>query len=110
MCVFSENKGGAQRAVLASACARCCASGARYPPANGGRPRFFGAAAGLRQPLRANSRLIELGARCTLRAIARSVQTCPRLNWIMVRSSQLKCLYVVRIATLYLSANVALQI
>ena len=36
--------------------------------------------AGLLHPLRFNSRLTELGARCTLRAIARSVQPCSRLT------------------------------
>ena len=39
--------------------------------------------------VRFSSRLIELGARCTLRAISRSVQLWSRLNWIIRRSSQL---------------------
>ena len=47
---------------------------------------------GLVKPLRFSSRLIQLGARCGPRAITRSVQPCSRLNWISVRSSQLKCL------------------
>jgi len=60
--------------------ARRWASGARYPPASGGRPRFLGPAGGLRHPLRCNSRLIELGARSTLRAMARKLLPCSRLN------------------------------
>ena len=51
----------------------------RSPPA--GAPRFLATVAGLLQPFHRNSRLIELG-----------VQPCSRLNWIIVRSSQLRCL------------------
>ena len=65
---------------------------------------------GLVQRLRFSSRLIELGARCRLRAITRSVQPCSRLNRISVRSSQLKCLYFVPMATHYLQISVALRI
>ena len=45
-----------------------------------------------------------------LRAITRSVQLCSSLNWISVRSSQLKCLLFVSMATHYLRITAALRI